>query len=89
MSTIEQFLQIVDRFAAAHGISDATLSTRLFNDGKRVAAIREGRDVGARRIDRALLYMVERWPPGAEWPASVPRPALVRTDPPQPMEAAQ
>lgn len=55
MSTIEEFLKRCDAYCTARGISAARLSTILFNDGKKLTAVREGADVGSRRLERALV----------------------------------
>lgn len=69
MSPIENFLQLVDTYCGLCGIADATLSTRLFNDGKRIAAIRAGGDVGARRLQIAINWFSANWPRDTKWPA--------------------
>lgn len=82
MLTIEQFLSVVAVFCRAGAIAEPTLSTRLFNDGKRIGAIRAGSDVGARRLALAMSWLSQNWPDGAEWPTDVARP-------PAPQEAAE
>jgi len=74
MLTIGALMKLVETYCHISGLAEATVSSRLFNDGKRLSEIRKGADVGVRRIERAVRWLSENWPEGAEWPASVPRP---------------
>ena len=51
MRDLTDFLARCDRVASALGIARATLSTRIFNDGKRLQQIFDGGDLGLRRYD--------------------------------------
>lgn len=73
MDAISHLLRLADLFSAATGLAEATLSSRCFADGKRLAAIRGGSDVGARRLARAVQWFSDHWPDGADWPADIPR----------------
>lgn len=76
MSLISQFLLVADRYGQAEGITDATISTRVFNDGKKLGLLRAGKvDIGTRRLEGALVWMSENWPAKARWPKGVRRPA--------------
>lgn len=77
MEIIDTLLLVSDAFCASTGIAEATLSSRVFNDGKRLAAVRAGKDIGARRVERAMRWFSENWPEGADWPLPVARPASV------------
>ena len=77
MVSIDQFLELVSRFAEASGISEATASTRLFNDGKRMQQLRNGGDVGIRKVEAAMHRMSECWPEGVVWPRQIKRPKRV------------
>ncbi|MDE2106604.1 MAG: hypothetical protein KGL39_55830 [Patescibacteria group bacterium] len=74
MDAIEQILALTDRFSAATGLSDATISTRLFNDGKRIGKLRSGGDVGTRHFAATIRWFSDAWPADAPWPADVARP---------------
>lgn len=78
-SQIDQFFTLVESYAAATGLAEATISTRVLHDGKRIEMIRSGRDIGVRRIDEACRWFSAHWPEGADWPAGIPRPV---TSPP-------
>lgn len=72
---ISHLFTLVDAYRATIGISEATLSTRVLGDGKRLAAIRGGRDIGVRTYARVLAWFAAHWPEGLAWPADIPRPA--------------
>lgn len=74
-SRIEQLFALVDAFCKARKLSEARVSTMVFNGGSRLAHIREGKDIGVRILERSFQWFSDHWPNGAEWPASVPRPA--------------
>lgn len=74
MNNIDAFLVLVDSYGASAGVAEATVSSRLFNDGKRIASIRRGSDVGVRRLRVALEWLSDHWPEGAAWPCDIPRP---------------
>lgn len=76
MITENDFLLVVDAFAKAEGIKDATVSTRLFNDGKKISSIRAGGSITLQRVNDAMSFMSNNWPDGATWPESVSRPAI-------------
>lgn len=53
-----QFLARFDQVAERLKIARATLSTRVFSDGKRIAAIASGKsDIGLARLARAELQL--------------------------------
>lgn len=75
MLTIAAFFIVADRYGEASRLAEATLSSKIFNDGKRLAAIRNGADVGVRRLEAATCWLSNHWPEDLEWPNSVYRPA--------------
>lgn len=75
MVTIDNLLPLIEPFCTARRISEARLSNLLFNDGKRIKAIRErNSDIGSRGLRDAFQWFSDNWPEDAEWPASVLRP---------------
>lgn len=74
MFTISALMSLVEAYSKASGLAEATISSRLFNDGKRLSEVRQGADIGVRRIERAVTWLSANWPTDAEWPAGVPRP---------------
>ena len=72
--SIQAFLSIVDAYRNARSISDARVSTLIFNDGSKIKMLRSGSDVGVRTLARAVRWLSDNWPAGAEWPEDVARP---------------
>jgi hypothetical protein len=76
MFEIKHLLAIVDAYRAATGVEDKTVSSRTFNDGKKIEALRMGGDLTTERYNAAILWFSANWPVGAEWPAGIARPAV-------------
>ena len=74
MYAIDQFLALVNEYRRARDVSDARVSTLVFNDGSRVAQIRKGGDIGSRRLEQSIQWFSDNWPDSAKWPSCVPRP---------------
>ena len=74
MITENELLSIADAYAAATGVSDTTISSRVFDDGKKLSALREGKDISVRRANSALQWFSDNWPNDAPWPRGVERP---------------
>jgi hypothetical protein len=71
----EQLLLTAAAFAAAKGHSSVKrVSTLLFNEGKKLDRIAEGRDIETGNFERAMLWLSCNWPDNATWPDNVPRP---------------
>jgi hypothetical protein len=83
MSHIDALFSVSSRFGTAKGIGEARVSTLVFNDGKCLQRVRNGADIGSRRIDRALQWFSDNWPPDEDWPAGIDRPAI--SPPPDPI----
>jgi len=83
MNLREQLLAITDAYCAATGRSASRVSTIIFNDGKRIAAIREGGDLATGRLEHAMAWYAANWPAGTDWPEGIVRPE------PLPVEADQ
>ncbi|HEV2557386.1 MAG TPA: hypothetical protein VGU45_02045 [Microvirga sp.] len=76
MLTVDHLLMLVTPFCRARRISEARLSTLLFNDGKRIDLLRRGGDITSRRLVSAFHWFSNNWPAEAQWPTQVPRPVL-------------
>lgn len=72
---IAHLLAVIDAYAAHEGLPDSTVSSRVFRDTKKVAAMRDGADITVGRYRYALGWLSENWPDGAKWPKGVDRPA--------------
>lgn len=81
MKITEQLMMVADAYCKAKGLSLSRVSTLIFNDGKRLDAIREGSDLYTGRFEQALVWFSEHWPEGDEsWPLGVPRPFPARAE---------
>lgn len=76
MNAIDQLLAVAAAYAEARRLSESRISTLVFGEGTRLRHIREGGDMGARRVARGMRWFSQHWPEGAEWPACAPRPSL-------------
>ena len=74
MDAPSPLLQVVDAYAEALGIPDTTISSRVFDDGKKIAALRDGKEITMGRYAKALRWFSENWPENSEWPDAVDRP---------------
>lgn len=69
-------LGIADAYLAVKPIPDKTLSSRVFGDSKKLAALRAGGDLTTARYLAAIQWFAQNWPRGAKWPAVIERPEL-------------
>lgn len=75
MSAITQLLCVARRYAEIESVPLSTVSSRVFDDGKKLKALEEGGDINVGRLERALRWFSENWPNGS-WPDEIPRPEL-------------
>jgi hypothetical protein len=74
-ATIDHLKIIAVRYSELTGTPIKTLSSRIFDDGKRLDAIVAGAaDVTTARFDIALRWFSANWPGGEPWPDGVMRP---------------
>lgn len=73
MTGIEELLAVARAYSEIEGVSLTTVSSRAFDDGKKLGAIEAGADIQVRRFDRAMQWFSDNWP-DAPWPSDVPRP---------------
>ncbi|MDE0050434.1 MAG: hypothetical protein OXO52_11650 [Rhodospirillales bacterium] len=71
----ELLITLIRSFAAARGISVSYASRLLTGSGDTVDRVAQGASITARRAETILRRASERWPPGRDWPAGIPRPA--------------
>ena len=74
MLNIEHLIAVADEYGRAANVEEKTVSSRVFQDSKKLAAIRGGSDITVGRHNAALAWFSANWPDGAEWPHSTPRP---------------
>ena len=67
--SIATLVGIADQFrSAAGGLSETTLSHRIFGDSKKLTALRGSADITVGRFNAAMRWMAENWPEGHERP---------------------
>lgn len=79
MLNIEHLIKVADEYGRAANVEDKTVSSRVFQDSKKLGAIRAGSDITVGRYNGALGWFSANWPDGADWPHDVPRPAAAET----------
>jgi hypothetical protein len=76
MSGIDQLLVVANAYANAERISLSTVSSRVFDDSKKLPALARGiADIQVKRLESAMQWFADHWPQGARWPKGVRRPA--------------
>ena len=76
MSGIEQLLKIARRYAELRDVPLSTVSSRVFDDGKKLGALESGADINVKRLEKALGWFSENLS-AEEWPTDVPRPCCL------------
>lgn len=76
MTAREQLLTVASAYAAARDISIARVSTIVFNHGRRLRGVAEGRDICTGTFERAMLWFSRNWPDDTEWPDGISRPVV-------------
>lgn len=72
MVTHQKFLNLIDQFKLDAGVeSDGALSARMFDDGKKIAALRAGGDITLRRLITGLNWL------SCNWPEDKPKPDIL------------
>lgn len=75
MATIEDLKRVALAFEALTDTPLRTLSSRIFDDGKRLKAVVAGTsDLTTARFDHAMQWFSANWPEGVAWPDEIDRP---------------
>ena len=74
MINIQHLLIVAGAYGSALGIEDKTVSSRVFDDSKKLSALRSGSDLTVSRFNDALRWFSANWPEGTDWPDDVMRP---------------
>ncbi|MGJ8570203.1 MAG: hypothetical protein ACSHXI_05810 [Hoeflea sp.] len=73
----DQLVRVTDCYGAALGIGRQRVSTLVLNRGPTLDGLAAGKkDVNTGTFERAMQWLSDNWPEGAEWPVDVERPAL-------------
>lgn len=74
MISPEHIVRLATAYAEAEDKPLVTVSSRVFGDSKKLAAMAEGADITVRRYVHALQWFSDNWPSQAEWPVGIDRP---------------
>ena len=75
MISPEHIVRLARLYSDATGASITSVSSRVFDDGKKLSAmIDNNADLTLRRAAKALEWFSENWPAGVDWPAEIQRP---------------
>lgn len=76
-----QLVTLADLYAAAHKLSRTTVSSRVFDDARKMDAMADGgADITLRRFNQALSWFSDNWPDGVQWPRHIARPSFAPRD---------
>lgn len=78
MTQIDDILRLANDFGRARGIGLPRVSTIIFNDGKRLAQLENGADMGVMSATAAIQKFSNEWPRGVKWPKGIRRPKAQR-----------
>lgn len=81
MHGTEHLLILARAYSVHIGKPLSTVSSRIFDDGKKLDAIVAGGDLYSGRLNKAIQWLSDNWPDDLQWPESVFRPE-------RPVEAA-
>jgi hypothetical protein len=74
MLNIEHLIKVAREYGRVTKVAEKTVSSRVFQDSKKLTAIRSGADITVGRYNAALAWFSENWPEKGKWPNEVPRP---------------
>ena len=78
IASVDHIISLAERYGSALSVPASTVSSRVFDDSKKLTAIRDaGADLTLTRYSGALRWFSENWPADLAWPDDVPRPAPV------------
>lgn len=76
MQLTEQLITVAQAYCDHRRLSLARVSTIVFNEGKKLSAIADGRaDLATGRFEKAMRWFSNNWPDGLKWPDAVLRPS--------------
>jgi hypothetical protein len=79
MSQIHDLLLLAEAYGITLGVEEKTVSSRVFSDSKKLAALRGGSDITVSRFNATIQWFSDNWPDGAAWPVGVQRPDKAQT----------
>ncbi len=74
MLQIAHLLALADEYQRIDPVEDKTLSSRVFDDSKKLTALRGDSDITVGRFNTAVQWFSDNWADGAKWPTHISRP---------------
>ena len=74
VSPIRHLIDLANRYCEATGKTRIAVSKRVFNDGKVLDNLADGKDITLGRFERAMRWFSENWPENTAWPKHINRP---------------
>lgn len=74
MTATDSLLTIARAYGQHLGLDLSQVSWRVLGDTKKLGAIADGADLTTRRLEKAIQWFADHWPPEAVWPEDVERP---------------
>ena len=73
MAMRDDLLRLITKYQELTGESDSWISNKLFGNGTKLPAFREGGGMDIAVYERAIHWFTENWPKGKrhEWPSGV------------------
>ena len=68
---VEDFLAVSDAYCSAVELSDARISTLIFNAGSKIKFLKSGTDLSTGHWIDAMQWFSERWPKGVDVPTEM------------------
>ena len=84
----ENLILLITIAATARGMTPNTMSLHATGSGDTHKRLVGGHDITSRRAARIVQWLSDHWPPGAEWPADIPRPVPAPDSPAASLPAA-
>lgn len=75
MIDLHDLFPLFDEFCRVAGISQSTLSSRLYRESKKISLMRSGGGLTVDRYNETVLYLDMNWPDGAVWSGRIKRPS--------------
>lgn len=80
----QDLVRCADLYAAARGISRSRLSTILFNGGRILDRVANGKGITVRLWQNGMRWLSRNWPADLTWPAGIARPDPFQDEDPVP-----
>ncbi len=74
MIKTKNLITLSDLYCPSKNLSEARVSTLIFNHGARLKNIRNGSDVTIRSFNLGLQWFSDNWPDDLDWPKDIERP---------------